>query len=80
MRDAFEGFGYSAARKADYQSFQVHWICDLGEGRYAVDLNYLTLVTGHSSAFEPVEDDLHVLLILKENEKGQLLAEAFYYL
>lgn len=80
LKDAFEGLGYSAARKAEFDSVTLHSVTDLGDGRYAVDLNYLSYVTGHSSSFDPVEDDLHMLLILVQNEKGELLAEALYYL
>lgn len=80
LKDAFEGLGYSAARKAELDSVRVNSITDLGDGRYAVDLNYLSYVTGHSSSFDPVEDDLHLLLILTLAEDGRLLAEAMYYL
>jgi hypothetical protein len=80
MKAAFEGLGYSAARAVELESVTVNSITDLGGGRYAVDLNYLTMVTGHSSAFAPVEDELRLLLILSETEDGQILAEALYYL
>ena len=80
LHDAFEGLGYSAARKAELKSVTIHRVTALGGGRYAVDFNYLTDVTGHSSSFDPVEDDLHMLLILMRTEDGQFLAEALYYL
>ena len=80
MRAAFEGFGYSGARGAELQSVTLHHVTDLGGGRYAANLNYVTLITGHSSAFDPVEDELHILLILRQADDGQLLAEALYFL
>lgn len=80
LHDAFEGLGYSAARKAELKSVTVHCVTELGDGRYAVNFNYLTDVTGHSSSFDPVEDDLHMLLILVRTEDGRFLAEALYYL
>ena len=80
LRDAFEGLGYSAARGAQLKSVTVNCVMDLGDGRYAVDLNYLSMVTGHSSALGPMEDELHLLLILVLTEDGRLLAEALYYL
>ena len=80
MKAAFEGLGYSAARAVELESVTVNCVTDLGGGRYAVDLNYLSMVTGHSSAFAPVEDELHILLIVTVTEDGQVLAEGLYYL
>ncbi len=80
MRAAFEGFGFSGARGAELQSVTLHYVTDLGGGRYAANLNYVTLITGHSGAYPPVEDDLHILLILRQTDDGQLLAEALYFL
>jgi len=80
MRAAFEGFGYSGARGAELQSVTLHYVTELGSGRYAANLNYVTLITGHSSAYPPVEDDLHILLILRQTEDGRILAEALYFL
>lgn len=80
MRAAFEGFGYSGARGAELQSVTLHYVTELGGGRYAANLNYVTLITGHSSAYPPVEDDLHILLILRQTEDGRILAEALYFL
>lgn len=80
MRAAFEGFGYSGARGAEVQSVTLHYVTELGGGRYAANLSYVTLITGHSSSFDPVEDELRILLILRQTEDGQLLAEALYFL
>ena len=80
MRAAFEGFGYSGARGAELQDVTLHYAADLGGGRYAANLSYVTLITGHSGAYPPVEDELRILLILRQTETGQLLAEALYFL
>ena len=80
MRAAFEGFGYSGARGAELQSVTLNYVTDLGGGRYAANLNYVTLITGHSGAYPPVEDELRILLILRQTEGGQFLAEALYFL
>ena len=80
MRAAFEGFGYSGARGAELQSVTLHYVADLGGGRYAANLSYVTLITGYSGAYPPMEDELRILLILRHTEDGQLLAEALYFL
>ena len=75
MRQAFEGFGYSATRAATLQSTTVNRVTDLGEDRYLVDVSYETEVTGQEG---PVLVKDRVLLVLIDFD-GTLLADALYY-